>query len=387
VVVVVLGLVALAVYLATNSPGGISFAGNESSLTKLQPLFSVLVGAIIIHRKGNHPVGWLFLLSGLAWAIYYLGFSAGEYVIGGHTLFGSEVMIWSTTWSSYVGFGLAPVLVVFIFPSGRLTSPAWRWFFRFAILSVVAGAVAYALAPGALEDLTALDNPYGIGGAIGEVADFLMELSWMLLLVALAGGVVSLRQKFRRASQEERQQIKWMLFAGAAVVAFVFFWGMMEIFGNPEIAATGAALFLPLLPLAVGTAILKYRLYDIDVFINRTLVYGALTAVLALFYLGAVVVFQGLLSPITAKSDLAIAASTLSVAALFRPARERIQRFIDRRFYRQKYDAAATLATFSARLRDEIDLDALTAELLAVVGDTMKPSYAGVWLKESSPES
>lgn len=205
------------------------------------------------------------------------------------------------------------------------------------------------------------------------------------MLIATAAGVVSLRQRTRHAPHEERQQVKWLLLAALVLFAFGTFWGITELAGYPELATTAAWVFVPLVPLALGVAILRHRLYDIDVLLNRTLVYVTLSAILAVVYVATVVLFQWLLSAVTAESNAAIAASTLAVAALFRPLRSRIQRFIDRRFYRQKYDAAATVGRFSARLRDEVELDALGRELLAAVGETMHPATAHVWLR--TPDS
>lgn len=384
---ITIGLLGVALFLTARGPAGISWSGDTNSLSLLNPLISVLVGAIIIDRKGNHPVGWLFCLSGLGSAFYYLGFACASYVSDGKQLFGQDLMIWSASWSSLLAFGLAPVLVFYVFPTGRLTSPRWRWFFGFAIGAIAIGTVARTLAPGPLEDFPSLDNPYGIEGGVGEVMLVMRDLVWPLLLVSIGGGVVSLRQQTRQSTFDVRQQIKWILLAGVALLAFIFFWGVMETLGHPEVARAGWGFLLPSLPIAVAIAILKYRLYDIDILINRTLVYATLSAVLGLVYFGAVVLFQGVLSPITAESDLVVAAATLSVAALFRPLRAQTQRFIDRRFYRQKYDMAATLESFSTRLRDQIHLDALTDEVLTVVGETLQPSYAGLWLKATSEGS
>jgi hypothetical protein len=178
--------------------------------------------------------------------------------------------------------------------------------------------------------------------------------------------------------------MKWLAFAGVlAAITFPIALVGYEIWGE---AISNAAFMLSVLglPAAAGVGILRYRLYEIDVVVNRTLVYGVLTALLAFFYLGAVVVLQALLQPITADSDIAIAGSTLAVAAAFRPLRGRVQGFIDRRFYRRKYDAAETLAAFSSRLRDQVDLDALGRELVGVLGATMQPAHASLWLRPMS---
>ena len=380
-------LLSYALVLQARSAAGISLLGEVSATALLAPLISSLVGAVVVDRKGNHPVGWFFVLSGLMWALYRVAYTVGFYGAPDQASAQQDAVVWLTTGTSMLAFGFAPVLVLYLFPSGRLPSPGWKWPFRGAIAATVNGAVAYGLAPGPYEDLPKFRNPYGLEGAPGEVMVVLTELSWPLLLLAIVAGVVSLRQRSREGSFEERQQIKWLYLAGVTLIAFVIFWAVTDLLGQRDVAAALAGLFLPLLPIALGIAILRHRLYDIDVLINRTLVYTSLSAVLALVYLGTVFVFQRLLSPMTVDSNIAVAASTLAVAALFRPVRGRIQTLIDRRFYRQKYNAAATVGRFSTRLRHEIDLGALEGELLAAVGQALQPNTASVWLKSRSPRS
>ena len=229
-----------------------------------------------------------------------------------------------------------------------------------------------------MEDRPQLTNPYGVNSPL---IDALQGLSWLLLLIAIVGSVASLIVRFRRARGEQRQQMKWLAFAGAvAGTCVIVFTVLYDVVGE---AVANAAIMLGVLslPLAAGMAILRYRLYDIDVVINRTLVYGALTATLAAAYLGCVLLLQLLLGGITGDSSLAVAGSTLAVAALFRPARARIQDVVDRRFYRRKYDAQRTLEAFSARLRDQVDLGTLNAELNSVVRDTLQPAHVSLWLR------
>ena len=231
-----------------------------------------------------------------------------------------------------------------------------------------------------MEDRPQLTNPYGVDSPL---IDALQGLSWLLLLIAIVGSVASLIARFRRARGEQRQQIKWLAFAGAVAGTFVIvFTVLYDVVGE---AVANAAIMLGVLsiPLAAGMAILRYRLYDIDVVINRTLVYGALTAILAAAYLGCVLLLQLLLGGITGDSSLAVAGSTLAVAALFRPARDAHPGRVDRRFYRRKYDAQRTLEAFSARLRDQVDLGTLNAELSSVVHDTLQPAHVSLWLRST----
>jgi len=210
----------------------------------------------------------------------------------------------------------------------------------------------------------------------------------LIVLLAVSIGSVVIRQ--RRAEGLERLQLRWFTSAVGLVVVLVVAQGMVFLRYESGTALPPWATVISylgivssaVLPLAVGIAILRYRLYDIDRIINRTLVYGALTAILVLAYVGSVVLLGGLLRPVTGSNDLAVAGSTLAVAALFAPARRRIQAFVDRRFYRSRYDAARTVEAFSARLRDEVNLDTLTRDLQGVVRDTLQPTSVSVWLRE-----
>ena len=380
-----IALLVTALLIQARSPAGVG--SPQEILTLLSPLMSVLVGAVVVDRKAGHAVGWLFCLSGLGWALHLVGYAAGRAALSGQILPAGDFLVWLATWCAFAAFGFAPVLVIYVFPTGRLASARWLVPFRLCVATIAVASVAYAFAPRPIEDLPALTNPYAIGSAIGGPLAFIVELAWPLYIVAVAGGVVSLRRRSKLGSFEERQQIKWLLLAGVFLLAFSIFWGVTESLGHAEVPEALAGVFLPLLPIALGIAILRHRLYDIDVLINRTLVYASLSAVLAAVYLGAIVVFGWLLAPITADSNLATAGSTLAVAGLVRPLRAAIQAFINRRFYRQKYDAAATLGRFSHRLRDEIDLDALAGELLGAVGQTVQPRDVRLWLTAAESAS
>jgi hypothetical protein len=303
-------------------------------------------------------------------------------------------------WMAWYGFGIRgvvfAVLVTFlplIFPDGRLPSRRWRWAAWLAASSVVLFSVTALLGSSSTEDrLPFLRNPLGV--ALPSNITNLLDAIYIPLAVAAeaACGAAAIG-RFRRASGDERQQLKW--FAYAAILGFIVFLGIiMIVFGLPGFAddqgRVSSFLFNLLIagfPIAVGMAILKYRLYDIDIIINRTLVYGALTAFLALVYIGCIVLLRQFLSPLTGSSDLAIVVSTLAIAALFSPLRRRIQNLIDRRFYRRKYDATKVLASFATTARDETDLERLTAEIVSVVDDTMQPEFVGLWLREPRREA
>jgi hypothetical protein len=235
---------------------------------------------------------------------------------------------------------------------------------------------------GPLDGYATIENPVALTGPAGQVMKFIGDFGAGLLFACILAAGISLLFRLRRSRGEERLQIKWFAYA-SAMAAAIFMIASVAYSQGGESQPVIDLLFavgLAAIPTAAGVAILKYRLYDIDLIVNRTLVYGALTATLALAYLATVVVLQSLV-PGAQSSDLAVAGSTLAVAALFRPARARIQAFIDRRFYRRKYDAAHTLESFSARLRDQIDLETLEGELLDVVTETMQPAHASLWLR------
>ncbi len=301
-------------------------------------------------------------------------------------------MLWLTAWfGGPIVFALF-ALVFLLFPNGRLPSRRWRPVVWLELVAAVC-LVAWAFEPGLLGNLglVRVSNPFGIQGAAALLGTLGLVGLFVTLAVALAGGI-SLVLRFRRARGVERQQIKWFAFSGvlfcAVFAAGPFSWDLPQ---SPATAWIWPVLFLAgasTIPVAVGIAILRYRLYDIDLIINRTLVYGSMTSTLALVYVGSVVGLQAALRGLTGQeSTLAVVASTLVIAALFTPLRRRVQAFVDRRFYRRKYDAAKTLAAFSARLRDETDLDTLGRDLTAVARDAIQPEHVSLWLRpETAPK-
>ena len=349
-------------------------------------LFTILAasGALIASRRPRSAIGWILCLTPipLAWTT----FVEGVYVYANYANPGGvqldDHLVWAANWMW--GLGFVPLLtwLLLLFPDGRLLSNRWRPVSWLAAAALAALVVGYAFAPGPLEDYSSVHNPFGLGGAPGDVLKVIRAAALPMLVVAAVLSTASLVARFRRSRGEERQQLKWVAVAGGiaiagwmigAALASVISWGGLIV-----------SLSLAAFPVAVGIAVLKHRLYDIDVVINRTLVYGSLTAMLAAFYVGSVLLLEFVLQPVTRQSDLAIAASTLAVAALVRPLRHLIQAAVDRRFYRRKYDAQRTLEAFGATLRREIDIDALSGELIAVVGSTMNPAHVSLWLREPS---
>jgi hypothetical protein len=338
------------------------------------------VGALIASRHPDNAIGWLFLWAGVAAGIGSLASSYADYWVDdrdGPALLGKTAAWYGDL--SWIPWILVPsTFLLLLFPDGRLLSRRWRPVAWCAATAIAGGFVTQGLHAGHLSDYPQLMNPYGVES---PVLDPLSGLAVVLMVVGIVGSSASLILRFRRARGEQRQQIKWLAFAGAvAGVCVIVFTAVYDVVGE-DVANAAIMVSVLGLPLAAGMAILRYRLYDIDVVINRTLVYGALTATLAAAYLGSVLLLQLLLNGVTGDSGLAVAGSTLAVAALFRPARGRIQEVVDRRFYRRKYDAAQTLERFGAQLRDEVDLGALRAELRSVVADTMQPAHVSVWLR------
>ena len=341
------------------------------------------VGALIASRHPGNAIGWLFLGSGVSAGVAAVTGSYADYWVearDGPALLGKTAALYGDL--SWIPWILVPsTFLVLLFPDGRLLSRRWRPVAWCAVAAIGGSFVAGVLHAGPMEDRPQLTNPYGVESPL---VDALQGLSFLLIFIAIVGSVASLILRFRRARGEQRQQLKWLAFAGAvAGTCVIAFMVLYDIVGE---GVANAAIMLGVLslPLAAGMAILRYRLYEIDVVINRTLVYGALTATLAAAYLGCVLLLQLVLGGVTGDSSLAVAGSTLAVAALFRPARGRIQDEVDRRFYRRKYDAAHTLERFGAQLRDEVDLGALRAELRSVVIETMQPAHVSVWLRPPS---
>ena len=342
---------------------------------------SAVVGGLVASRRPANPVGWFFLGSAGCFAITAI---AAEYATYG--LPGAQAMAWLQSWLWVPGVLLLLCFLPLYFPNGRLVSRRWRWVVGLALLFCVTGAVLSALTPGEIPDM-GIVNPLGVE-ALRPVSDLLEPVYLALYFFLFFTSAASLVVRFRRSGSLERQQIKWLAFAALAVPVWFLTNAPIEAASRTLFIVMDALIFSALIPVAAGVAILRYRLYDIDVVINRTLVYGTLTVLLAAVYFGGVATTQAIFRALTGQEQqpqLAIVVSTLVIAALFNPLRRRIQAFIDRRFYRRKYDARQTLEAFSAKLRDETDLEALNSELVGVVRDTMQPAHVSLWLRPDTP--
>ena len=353
-----------------------------------------LVGALVASRQPRNPIGWILLAIGNTLA---LGALLDSNLLAADA-FVPELSAWLSTWTWYVWLTLAGIFLPMLFPGGRLVSPRWRPVLGLAVAALVLSVTGAAFKPGRLDTDSAvpIDNPLGVGGAFGEALDVVSRAGDVLAGVAFVLAAASLVVRFRRSRGVERQQLKWFSYAallaaaGLAVAMAQVLLGVQpgEDTEGGWLEVVGAvgwftALFaiVVCIPVATGMAILRHRLYDIDVVIRRTLVYAVLTGTLAACYLGGVLLLQLALGPLTEDNDLAIAGSTLAVAGLFRPVRDRVKEAVDRRFYRHKYDAAHTIESFGARLRDEVELDVVVGDLRGVVRDTMKPAHVSLWLR------
>jgi hypothetical protein len=359
--------------------------------------FSV-IGAILVPRLPHHPIGWLCCAIGFLGAVEHL---SGEYAVyallaqPGPPLAGGQAALWLSLWPWILMIGLI-VFLLLLFPTGRLPSRRWRWFAWLSAAVTLIAATLTAISPDAVlytfgpSDIRLIYFPNPLG--VEELPNLNQPVQALVLILALVAVASLIVVRLRRARGVERQQIKWLIYAGA-----IGFGGMIlrtyfsPLIGEPWGQWVGylvVAVGVMGSPVAIGVAILRYRLYEIDLIINRTLVYGLLTAILVLFYFGSVTALQYLFSLLTGQGNtLAIVASTLAIAALFNPLRRRFQGFIDRRFYRRKYDARKTLEVFGSRLRDETDLEKLCEDLGEVVDETMQPAHISVILRSEVPSS
>jgi hypothetical protein len=344
------------------------------------------VGTVIATRRPEHPVGWLFLGAGLVSAG---GLVTGEFAAAFLAASGPSVGVAVAAWASYrfqaaiVGLLVGMLL---LFPTGRPPSRRW-WVLAWAIAAgVVLAWVGLGLAPTRYQDFPGVENPFGIAG-LATVLRWIAGAGAVLSIVAFLGALASLFVRFARARGLERQQLKWFVYAAGLGFAVLFLPNLIP--GASGVAGTLAWTLVPAsLSAAAAVAVLRYRLYDIDRLINRTVVYGLLTVLLAGVYAGLVLILGELFGDLGAQPpSWAVAAATLAVAALFQPARRRIQQAVDRRFNRRRHDAAKTIEAFSTHLRDQVDLDTLSTQLLAVVDQTMEPTRVSLWLRPSPPGS
>jgi hypothetical protein len=346
----------------------------------------MVVGALIVAHRPSNAIGWIFSAIGLLafTALLAVEYATYAYVTRPRSLPGATLAAWYGSWPWFPTLSLALIFTPLLFPTGGLLSPRWRPIAWLAGVATAALMVLGALGPELdLADDQAIANPIGVAWAENPEESIVVLTLSVLLVVSGLAAAGSLVLRFRRSRGEERQQLKWFTYAVALLPLFV-----LADFLPGSGGSLLSAVPLVLLPVAVGIAILRYRLYDIDRLINRTLVYGLLTALLAGVYAGVVLVLGQVFGGVGSDPpSWTVAGATLAAAALFQPARRRIQGIVDRRFNRRKYNTAKTIEAFSTRLREQVDLDTLSTELLAVVDQTMQPTQASLWLRPPPPGS
>ncbi|MGI8586128.1 MAG: hypothetical protein ACR2M0_00350 [Chloroflexia bacterium] len=370
----------------------------NSPTTLLSDTFGALVqfafatvGLLITSRRHENPIGWVLAIGTLLMVVadFSLEYSVYGLLIAPGSL---PSPLWTAVlggWLRSIGFILLLFVALLLFPDGRLPSARWRKPAWFILACTLLGSLGILFTPDFSDvdsRLSSFSNP--LGNTIqGPLPRLLAALFVPAGGAAILTCVAALAVRFQRSKGDERQQLKWLTyssFLSAAILLLLYVNVLLNVNTDSQLGGFLFNLLLAPIPIAIGSAVLKYRLYDIDLIINRTLVYGTLTGALALVYLGSVVLLEQLVRSFTgqAHSDLVVVSSTLAIAALFTPLRRRIQSFIDRRFYRHKYDAAKTLAEFSATVRDEVDLNRLTDHLLKVVEETIQPADASLWLRQ-----
>jgi hypothetical protein len=345
-------------------------------LFRVMALTFPTVGAFVAWRRPKNPIGWILCGTGLLSGVRAFAEVYADFGLAGRPglLPGVEYMAWIASWMGAPVALLATVLLLLVFPNGKLIDRAWWVVVGMAVGGAALFALSMALDPHPSLHYHPIPNPFALEGNAYEkvIRPLGYSLGLVLLFVSLAYAAASILTRRDKGSRVVRQQIKWLAYSFALMIFGLAFWA--------EILAVAAFNFFPI---AVGIAVLRYRLYDIDVIINRTLVYGVLTTFLALIYFGGVAVTEAIFRELTGQErqpQLAVVVATLVIAALFNPLRRRIQAFIDRRFYRRKYDARKTLEAFSAKLRNDSDLDALSEDLVGIVRETMQPAYVSLWL-------
>lgn len=398
-------VLALVLFASTGAEAGTTRPTGYVLLTGFQ-VFSFfafpVVGSLIVTQRPGNVVGWVFCLIGLGTATTALSGGYVQHALAIHAearlATGLVYALGNAVWPVNLGLGS---LLLFIFPDGRLPSPRWRPVFWLDVACIVAMALAGALYPGALDATSSVANPIGIAG-LRPLLDVFNAVGHLLFGPLVLAAMLSVIVRYRRATGAQRQQIKWFVYGAtlmvAAIAASIVLAQVLTPAGqdssNSPIVTLGFCIGWIMLPIGAGIGVLRYRLYDIDILINRTLVYGALSAVLAALYLACVIGAQTVTSALSGQAispeltgqmksqPVVVVGSTLLIASLFNPLRRRIQATIDRRFYRRKYDATRTLEGFAAVLRSETDLGDLSSHLVAVVEQTMQPAQVSLWLHD-----
>jgi hypothetical protein len=372
--------IALAVASSSTTDGSTSNPNDNVAFTLgfVPPVAAfAVVGGLISRRRPRHPVGWLLCLIGALFGLVVACSNASRWALTSRRLpveIGEWLSVGANAW--VVALGLLGTQLPLRLPDGHLISARWQWFSRVTVLLITLATIGMATQPGPVEGVPGTRNPLAADWAAPLASVFLLVIATFLVSFS------SLVLRYRRSGAHDRAQLRWVALGGA-IFLVVYLAALPFTAGESGLSVTAtvaAQCAFGALPLGIGYAMLRHDLYDIDVVINRALIYVSLTVLLAASYVGGVLLLQVALRPVTRSSDLAVAGSTLAVAALFRPARDRIRGLVDRRFYRSRYDATRTLAEFTAHLRDQLDANALTDDICRVVEDTMQPAHVSLWV-------
>jgi hypothetical protein len=376
------------VFAILNGGTGASSSSTLDYALTVPLLVMPTIGALVAARHPRNPVGWILLGDAVlvtvaafaeSWATYALFTHPGALPGGGEAAaIASSIFIPALV--------LMPVLLFLLFPDGRLPGRRWRWVVVLAAVATTGAALSAGIFVETLDDAPFEGVPNDLHVRVPDaLASLSAWIGWPGIALSIAFSAAGMIMRLRRSRGLERQQLKWMAAAAALFAVIVVLTVISYFVGLGDVGGVALIVAYASVPVAAGAAILRHRLYDIDLVINRALVYGALTALLAGTYVGLALLLSLALEPITSGSDLAIALSTLGVAALVRPVRRRLQGVVDRRFYRRKYDAARTLERFAASLRSQTDLDTLRTEMTTVVHETMQPAHVSLWLRGPRP--
>jgi hypothetical protein len=385
--------VAIGIVTARSGAGG-TVAPGAVILAGVATLMLASVGAVLVSRLPRNRIGWLLAIGGLVLAVSGATSGLADYGLNLHpgSVPGAIWFAWTSQWAWAPEIAILFILLPLFYPTGRLLSSRWRVAVAMAAVVLLVGGIGSALSPWD-PDPYPVENPLALGGTAGDLIGWVVNIGVTIFVVAGgAAACASLVVRYRRATLIERAQLKWF-----AVVAMITgLGGTVSIVtdltsaGAPtgvvgivnEIAGFLIYGGLALLPVAIGVAVLRYRLYEIDRLISRTISWAAVTLILGGLFVALILALQALLVPVTGSNELAVAGSTLLVFALFQPLRRRVQRLVDRRFNRSRYDAERTVAAFAERLRDEVDLEQLRTEILATVSATVEPTSVSLWLRE-----
>ena len=371
----------LLVTVAISRPLTLAVLAEGAARALAFPLGYATVGLVLARRRPANPIGWLYAAAGLLWSLGIPGDAWLGQLVSDHR----PLPLAAQVTAVYGEFNWVPATILgvtlpaLLVPDGRLRSRRWRPVAAAAVAAAVLALVGSVLAPARLED-TSIANPFGLAGPAGAVAAALAGAGTLLWMATMVASLACVVLRFRSSVGVERQQLRWVAAGAVAAVA-----GLLAGTAVPQRTVISSILYAMVLciPLAVAVAVLRYRLWDLDRLVSRTVTYAVVTALLVVPYL-LIVPAAGRL--VQGAGSLAVAAATLAAAAAFAPLRRRVQGLVDRRFNRRRYDAARTVEAFAARLRDQVDLDALSAELLAVVDHTMQPVGASLWLRpQASP--